>query len=230
MKHVPCSSCSAGSRHQTSVFKARVAFDLSPTSNKWLSPFVCLLPQFVASREPIRDANIYPSLLFDLAASVPAGKTILRVATYSRQLSCSHQPTGSVPIANHLVKWKLRACSEQRKRLKFRGLQASQSKSRYDRRSVSLGVTSHQRAKTRFLLPSDSCGLSMWVALSDERTGLSPRSLSSVFTYIVSCQAPGSFWIPTIYSLLLLLLFTVIGCSPGGSRPYTDTDKERLYK
>jgi hypothetical protein len=104
---------SAGSPQQTSVFKVRVAFDPSPTSNKWLSLFVCLLPQFVASREPIRDANIYPSLLFDLAVSVPAGKTILRVATYSRQPSCSHQPTGSVPIANHLVKWKLRACSEQ---------------------------------------------------------------------------------------------------------------------
>jgi hypothetical protein len=39
------------------------------------------------------------------------------------------------------------------------------------------------------------------------------------------------YWLSSIVIIIiLLLLFTAIGCSPGGSRPYIDTDKESLYR
>jgi hypothetical protein len=81
-------------------------------------------------------------------------------------------------------------------------------------RPVSLGVKPHLGPKTRVLLLSVS-DLSMWGAYSDGRTGLSfvPVIVSSTwhlylqfylsaFSYVVTCQKPGSLCIHIIYSCI----------------------------
>jgi hypothetical protein len=91
----------------------------------------------------------------------------------------------------------------------------SKSESRYDRRSVSHSVlvsSSIWGPRLVFCYCQVVVVLSMWSALSDERTDLSfilviISSTCCLYLqfymlafYIVSCQESSSLWIPTIYS------------------------------